>query len=101
MLDMSGEFRDVPSFKPWGPFISDTYKNEPITTADITIASVVWALTLVNIFIALYLVYKQTQGSRSPLRSVYIWMIWLELIVSFVMGLESYLHLFKIIRPSK
>jgi hypothetical protein len=98
---MSGEFRDVPSFQPWGPFISDSYENEPITKSDIIIASVVWALTLINVIVALWLIQKQTRGSRSPLRSVYIWMIWLELIVSFVMGLESFLHLLKYIRPSK
>ncbi|RYO56999.1 hypothetical protein AA0113_g8313 [Alternaria arborescens] len=97
---MSGEFRDVPSFKPWGPFISDSYENEPITESDIIIASVVWALTLINVIIALWLIQKQTRGSRSPLKSVYIWMIWLELTVSFVMGLESFLHLLKYIRPS-
>ncbi|RYN28204.1 hypothetical protein AA0115_g5975 [Alternaria tenuissima] len=97
---MSGEFRDVPSFQPWGPFISDSYENEPITKSDIIIASVVWALTLINVIVALWLIQKQTRGSRSPLRSVYIWMIWLELIVSFVMGLESFLHLLKYIRPS-
>jgi hypothetical protein len=97
---MSSEFRDVPSFQPWGPFISDSYENEPITKSDIIIASVVWALTLINVIVALWLIQKQTRGSRSPLRSVYIWMIWLELIVSFVMGLESFLHLLKYIRPS-
>ncbi|CAG5162423.1 uncharacterized protein ALTATR162_LOCUS6215 [Alternaria atra] len=97
---MSGEYHDDPSFQPWGPFISDTYVNEPITKADIIIASVVWALTLVNVVVAIWLGQKQTRGSRSPLRSVYIWMIWLELIVSFVMGLESYLHLLKYIKPS-
>jgi hypothetical protein len=98
---MSGEYKDDPSFQPWGPFISDTYKNEPITKGDIVIASIVWGLTLINVIVAIYLIYKQTRGSRSPLRSVYVWMIWLELIVSFTMGLESFLHLLKYIRPSK
>jgi hypothetical protein len=98
---MSNEYHDDPSFQPWGPFISDTYVNEPITRADIIIASVVWALTLVNVVVAIWLGQKQTRGSRSPLRSVYIWMVWLELIVSFVMGLESYLHLLKYIKPSR
>ncbi|KAI4952100.1 hypothetical protein J4E91_003562 [Alternaria rosae] len=97
---MSNEYHDKPSFQPWGPFISDSYKNEPITKADIIIASVVWGLTLLNVILALWLIVKQTRGSRSPLRSVYVWMIWLELIVSFVMGLESFLHLLKYIRPS-
>ncbi|KAL1798790.1 hypothetical protein ACET3X_002827 [Alternaria dauci] len=97
---MNEEFSHVPSFQPWGPFISPNYENEPITKADITIASLVWAMTLVNVIIAIWLTLKQTRGSRAPLKSVYIWMIWLELIVSFVMGLESYLHLLKYIRPS-
>ena len=98
---MSKEFRDDPSFKPWGPLISPDYVNEAITKSDIIIASVVWALTLVNVLIAIYLIYGQTRGSRSPLRSVYVWMIWLELVISFVMGLQCFLHLLKYIRPSK
>ncbi|KAI8942844.1 hypothetical protein NX059_000884 [Plenodomus lindquistii] len=100
MGGMNEEFRIVPSFTPWGPFISDTYELEPITKADIIIASVVWGLTLVNVVIAIWLGISQTKGSRSPLRSVYVWMIWLELIVSFCMGLECFLHLMKLIRPS-
>lgn len=98
---MTREFRDVPGFKPWGPFIGENFVQEPITEQNIIVASVVWGLTLVNIIIAIWLIYGQTKGSRSPLRSVYVWMIWIELIVSFVMGLECYLHLLKIIRPSK
>ncbi|KAF2829040.1 hypothetical protein CC86DRAFT_392267 [Ophiobolus disseminans] len=97
---MNDEFRQGASFKPWGPLISPKYENEQITKADIVVASVVWALTLVNVIIALWQVAKQTKTSRSPLRSVYVWMIWLELIVSFVMGLECYLHLLKLIPPS-
>ncbi|CAO2655012.1 Nn.00g117450.m01.CDS01 [Neocucurbitaria sp. VM-36] len=97
---MSKEFREDPSFKPWGPLISPDYVNEAITKSDIIIASVVWALTLINIIIALYLIYGQTRGSRSPLKSVYVWMIWLELVTSFAMGLICFLHLLKYIRPS-
>ncbi|RMZ72665.1 hypothetical protein GMOD_00007680 [Pyrenophora seminiperda CCB06] len=99
-LQTMRDFREDPSFQPWGPFISPTYKNESITTSDIIIASVVWGLTLGNVILAIILGYKQTNGSRAPLRSVYVWMIWLELLVSFLMGLECYLHLLKIIKPS-
>ncbi|KAF1952854.1 hypothetical protein CC80DRAFT_596278 [Byssothecium circinans] len=94
------EFKYDPTFKAWGPFISPSYENEPITLSDIIVASVIWGLTLLNILLAIYLGYGQTRGSRSPLRSVYVWMIWLELAVSFVMGLECFLHLLKLIRPS-
>lgn len=98
---MNNEFRNVPSFKPWGPLISPTYENEPITTSDIIIASVVFALTLANAFLAAWLAWGQSKVSRSPLRSVYVWMIWLELMVSFTMAVECFLHLQKIVRPSR
>ncbi|KAL1605542.1 hypothetical protein SLS59_003344 [Nothophoma quercina] len=97
---MNDEFRIVPSFQPEGPLISPNYENEAITTTDIIIASVVWGLTLVNVFIAIWFAWGQTKASRSPLRSVYVWMIWLELVVSFIMGLECFMHLLKLIRPS-
>jgi len=97
---MNDEFREGVRFEPWGPLISLTYHQENISIADIIVASIVWALTLVNVIIAIWQVFKQTKESRSPYRSVYIWMIWLELIVSFVMGLECFLHLLKFIPPS-
>lgn len=97
---MNDEFRDVPSFQPWGPLISPNYKNEAITKADIIIASIVWGLTLINLIVGIWLAWGQSKVSRSPLRSVYVWMIWLELVISFAMGLECFLHLLKIIKPS-
>lgn len=101
MVSDTKEFRDDPNFTPWGPFISPDYKTEPITTGDVITSSVVWGLTLINVIIAVYLGYGQTRGSKSPLRSVYVWMIWLELAVSFAMGLECFLHILKLIRPSE
>ncbi|KAJ4353007.1 hypothetical protein N0V95_003725 [Ascochyta clinopodiicola] len=98
---MNNEFRDDPSFKPWGPLISPSYVNEPITTADIIVASTVFALTLINVFIGIWLAWGQSKVSRNPLRSVYVWMIWLELGISLVMGIECFMHLMKIIKPSK
>lgn len=98
---MPKEFRVVPSFQPWGPLISPNYQNEPITEADVVVASIVWGLTMISFFIGVWLAWGQSKASRSPLRSVYVWMIWLELIISFVMGLECFLHLLKYIRPSE
>jgi hypothetical protein len=98
---MNDEYRQDPSFKPWGPLISPSYKNENITKADIIVASAVLGLTLINAGIAVWLAFNQTRASRSPLRSVYVWMIWLELTVSVVMGIECFLHLLKYIPPSK
>lgn len=98
---MNEEFRNDPSFKPWGPLISPHYQNETITKSDVIVASVVWGLTVVNAIIAIWLGVGQTVSSKSPLRSVYVWMIWLELTVCFCMGFECYLHLLKVIPPSK
>jgi hypothetical protein len=98
---MNQEFHDDPSFLPWGPLISPNYKNEPITLSDIIISSIVLGLTLINAIIAVVIASGQSKVSRSPLRSVYVWMIWLELVVCFVMSLECYLHLLKFIKPSK
>jgi hypothetical protein len=64
------------------------------------VSSIVWGLTLCCVFLAIYLGVGQSKQSRSPLRSVYVWLIWLELLVSFLMGIECYLHLHKIIKPS-
>jgi hypothetical protein len=86
---------------PWGPFVGKDYKVEAITHTDVAIASVVWLATLVSLIVAGWLAYRQCQSSRSPLRSVYIWMIWLEVGASFVMGLVSVLNITKCIRPSK
>ncbi|KAH7069160.1 hypothetical protein BKA63DRAFT_102191 [Paraphoma chrysanthemicola] len=97
---MNDEFRANVHFEPWGPLISPKYEKEPITNSDIIVASVVWALTLVNAIIAVWQALSQTKNSRSPIKSVYVWMIWLELVVSFVMGLECFMHLLKIIPPS-
>jgi hypothetical protein len=97
---MEKEFKIDPAFKAWGPFIGHGYENEPITTSDVAIASVVWGLTLLCVLLAIYLGIDQTRSSRSPLRSVYVWLIWLELLVSFLMGIECYLHLLKYIKPS-
>ncbi|KAF2738875.1 hypothetical protein EJ04DRAFT_427879 [Polyplosphaeria fusca] len=97
---MDKEFHPDPNFLPWGPFVSPNFENEPITLSDIITASVVWGITLCCVGLAIYLGTKQTRSSRSPLRSTYVWMIWIELFVCFMMGFECYLHLFKIIKPS-
>jgi hypothetical protein len=98
---MDKEFRpDVP-FEPWGPLISPHYVKEPISNADIIVSSVVWALTLINAIIGCWLAIQQTKGSKYPARSTYVWMIWLELGASFIMGFECYMHLLKFIKPSE
>jgi TRAP-type C4-dicarboxylate transport system permease small subunit len=98
---MNMEWRPEVDTSPFGPFVGKNFKNESITHTDVAITSVVWALTLVNIVIAGWLGYKQCHSSRSPLRSVYIWMIWIEMAASFIMGLVCFLFVLKYVRPSK
>ncbi|KNG48886.1 hypothetical protein TW65_04297 [Stemphylium lycopersici] len=90
---MSGEFRDVPSFQPWGPFISPNYENEAITDSDVIVASIVWGLTLVNVIVAVWLIFKQTKNSRSPLRSfafyftiLFWWCIQVQLLLQIIIN---------------
>ncbi|KAF2029674.1 hypothetical protein EK21DRAFT_67246 [Setomelanomma holmii] len=97
---MNHEFRANVRFEPWGPFVSPNYVNEPITYSDIIVSSVVWALTLISAIIATWQALLQTKHSRAPWRSIYVWMIWLELVASLTMGLVCYLHLLKYIPPS-
>ncbi|KAF2473591.1 uncharacterized protein BDR25DRAFT_256383 [Lindgomyces ingoldianus] len=98
---MNREFRPNANFEPWGPFVGRHFKNQEITYTDITISSVAWAASLVCIAVAIKLAAKQSKVSRSPLRSTYVWLIWLELLANFLMGLEGYLHITKVIKPSK
>jgi hypothetical protein len=97
---MNREFRPNADVRPWGPFVSPNYVSQPITYTDFTVATVVWVLTLGNAALAVRSGFKQSRSSRSPLRSVYVWLIWLELGASFAMGLQCYLYLLKLIRPS-
>ncbi|OCL11093.1 hypothetical protein AOQ84DRAFT_387077 [Glonium stellatum] len=97
---MNSEFRPNASFIAWGPFIGKDFTNQPVNVSDIVIASVIWFLTLVCVAIACWLAYRQTKSSRFPLRSVYVWLIWLELLASLLMGIECFLHLLKYIKPS-
>lgn len=100
MAGSSSEFHNDPNFKPWGPFVSPTFISEPISRTDIITASVVWGLTVLAAITAGFLAYGQTKSSRSPLRSPYVCMMWIELAVCFAMGIECYLHMLKFIRPS-
>ncbi|KAL5407216.1 hypothetical protein PMIN06_003811 [Paraphaeosphaeria minitans] len=97
---MTRVWRPDANTRPWGPFVGKHFKDEPITHTDVAITCVVWVATLINFIIAVWLAYKQCRSSRSPLRSVYIWMIWLEMAASFIMGLVCFLYILKCIRPS-
>lgn len=90
---------DLPG--PVGPLISPNYIPEDITKADVAISSTVWALTLVWCGICSWQGFGQTKRARRPWKTVYIWMIWLELLVCFAMGLECWCFIMKWIHPSE
>ncbi|KAH7014033.1 hypothetical protein B0J12DRAFT_689812 [Macrophomina phaseolina] len=83
-----------------GPLISPNYIPENIDGADVAASSVVWSLSLVWCGICSWQSLAQTKQARNPYRSVYIWMIWLEQLVCFAMGLECWCFIMKWIYPS-
>ena len=94
------EFNPDPTFTGWGPFIHEDYYIQPVTYKAIITAGLVFGLANLFAILAAYIAFKQTRACRNPLRSVYIWMIWLELAASFVIAIECLLYLLKVIRPS-
>lgn len=100
IMGWNTEFHPDPTFTAWGPFIRDDYHIQPVTYRAITIASSVFGLAGIFAILAATIAYRQTKANRSPLRSVYIWMIWLELAASVVIAIECLLYLLKVIRPS-
>jgi len=99
-MGWTSEFHPDPTFTAWGPFIRDDYYIQPVTYRAITLASLVFGLAGIFAILAATIAYRQTKANRSPSRSVYIWMIWLELAASVVIAIECLLYLLKVIRPS-
>lgn len=96
----TAEFKPDPSFTAWGPFIRDDYYIQPVTYRAITVASLVFGLAGIFAITAAIIAHRQTKACRKPLKSVYIWMIWLELAASVVIAIQCLLYLLKVIRPS-
>lgn len=99
-MRMSTEFQPDPTFKAWGPFIRDDHYIQPVTYRAIIVAGIVFGLANLFAISAAYIAFRQTRACQAPLRSAYIWMIWLELAASLVIAVESLLYLLKVIRPS-
>jgi len=87
--------------EPWGPLISPDYTEDEFTNLDVLVASIPWALTLANVILALWQIYHQTKLAKTPIRSPYLWMAWLELGACFALGLVGYLHVLKHIPASE
>lgn len=87
--------------RAFGPFIdADTYEIQPTTYRTLIIASIVFGLAMCFALLATLLGIQQTKASRRPWKSVYIWMIWIELAACVVIAFECFLFLLYLIRPS-
>ncbi|KKY23084.1 hypothetical protein UCDDS831_g03209 [Diplodia seriata] len=85
---------------PVGPFISPTYETEMINKGDFAAATAVFALTVIWGGICAWQGWTQTMQARNPWRSAYIWLIWLELVVSLIMAAECWIFMLRLIHPS-
>ncbi|PSN72490.1 hypothetical protein BS50DRAFT_630515 [Corynespora cassiicola Philippines] len=98
---MPEEYRPDPNFRAWGPFINpDTYIIQPVTRTDLIVAGTIFGLSMSFAILAACLGIKQTLSARRPAKSVYVWMIWLELAACVVIAFECLLYLLQVIEPS-
>lgn len=90
-----------PNFKPWGPFIKkDQFVIQLTSHADLIVAGTIFATSNIFAISAALIAFRQTMQSPRPMRSHYIWMIWLEWASSVALNIECLLHLLYIVRPS-
>ncbi|KAL7276802.1 hypothetical protein RUND412_000188 [Rhizina undulata] len=71
------------------------YKEQPVTWADISVASICWGFTLGFGFLTTWEAVCQTLRARAPLKSIYVWMIWGEIFVCLAFSIITWLHLYK------
>ncbi|KAI5858367.1 hypothetical protein BZA05DRAFT_1148 [Tricharina praecox] len=62
-----------------------------ITHLDLAISSIAWGFTLGFGFLTTWEAIKQTTRARNPLKSVYIWLVWGEILVCFCIGIIVYM----------
>lgn len=84
--------------------LSDNFVLQPVTTADLQIASLAWGFTIGFGFLATWTAIGQTADVHrrygySKLNSPYIWMIWLEILAYLIFSIICWLHLNHIIPP--
>ncbi|KAF2686643.1 hypothetical protein K458DRAFT_362841 [Lentithecium fluviatile CBS 122367] len=70
------------------------------TRSDIQIAALAAGFTLGFGLLTCWEAIKQTRQNRNPLRSVYIYMIWGEIVVNLVIGIIGWIFLAGIIGPT-
>lgn len=80
--------------------LSPNYVPQPVTKADMSLASICWGFTLGFGFLTTWEAIQQTMRARDPLRSVYVFMIWGEILVCLAFGIICWWHLDGVIAPS-
>ncbi|RKF65985.1 hypothetical protein OnM2_000020 [Erysiphe neolycopersici] len=86
------------------PKVFDDRKVIEVTRKDLAIASLAWGFTMGFGFLTTWNAMKQTalvhrRYGTSRLISPYIWMIWLEILISFILGITCWLHMVGVVPP--
>ena len=97
---MGKEFKEDLGFTAWGPLIKQPYYIQPITRTDIILAGCAFGTAMCFAILAVYRGIHQTKASRRPVKCIYIWMMWIELVACVIIAIVCLLYLLKIIRPS-
>jgi hypothetical protein len=67
---------------------------------DYQLAALAAGFTLGFGFLTVWEAVKQTRRNRNPLRSVYIYMLWGEILVNILIGIVGWLFLNGVLGPS-
>ncbi|POS82267.1 hypothetical protein EPUL_005119, partial [Erysiphe pulchra] len=87
------------------PKVCDDRRVIEVTRKDLAIASLAWGFTMGFGFLTTWNAMKQTASvhrryGTPRLISPYIWMIWLEIFISFILGITCWLHMVGVVHPS-
>jgi hypothetical protein len=70
------------------------------SVGDFQLAAAAAGFTLGFGFLTVWEAIKQTRANRSPLRSVYIYMVWGEIAANLAIGIVGWLFLNGVLRPT-
>lgn len=86
--------------------LADDFEQQNVSKTDIEVSSIAWGFTIGFGFWTLLKGARQTKkildkrGWGGVVRSTYIWMIWLEFLVSTAFGVICWLYVAGFIEPS-
>ncbi|PWW76936.1 hypothetical protein C7212DRAFT_279255 [Tuber magnatum] len=82
------------------PLLSHDFVLQEVTKGDLSLASICWGFTLGFGFLTTWEAIRQTIRASTPLKSVYVWMIWGEIFVCLAFSIICWLYLDGTIGPS-